>query len=294
VESVTKYCDPCQREKLPGPQYGHLPSRQAALLPWEEVALDLIGPWTVKLEVEAYDFYALTCIDTVTNYPDAIRLRNKTASHVGMQFENLWLARYPRPVCCLHDRGTEFMGADFQLILQRFGIKDVATSVRNPQANAVCERLHQSVGNALRVFLSQGIPFNVFNIAELVDSALATALHATRSTIHRTLGMTPGGIVFNRDMFLNIPLETDFHLLQTRCQAIIDDNLRRSNNKHCHHDYQPGDEIMILDHKATKKLGTRYIGPFRIIQTHVNGTLTIQKTPDLTNRLNIHQVKPYF
>jgi hypothetical protein len=60
--------------------------------PWEEAALDLIGPWTDKFEVESYDFYALTCIDTVTNYPDAIRLRNKRASHVGMQFENLWLA----------------------------------------------------------------------------------------------------------------------------------------------------------------------------------------------------------
>jgi transposase InsO family protein len=177
--------------------------------------LDLIGPWTVQLPNESYDFYALTCIDTVTNFPDAIRLRDKTASHVGMQFENLWLSRYPRPIRCLHDRGTEFMGVDFQRVLQRFGIKEVAISVRNPQANAVCERLHQSVGNALRVFLSQGIPHNVTNVAELVDSALATALHASRSTIHRTLGMTPGAIVFNRDMFLNIPLLTNFHILQT-------------------------------------------------------------------------------
>jgi transposase InsO family protein len=174
-----KNCGACQKEKLPGPQYGHLPPREAALLPWEEVALDLIGPWTVQLPNESYDFYALTCIDTVTNFPDAIRLRDKTASHVGMQFENLWLSRYPHPIRGLHDRGTEFMGVDFQRVLQRFGIKDVAISVRNPQANAVCERLHQSVGNALRVFLSQGIPQNVTNVAELVDSALATALHAS-------------------------------------------------------------------------------------------------------------------
>jgi transposase InsO family protein len=186
------------------------------------------------------------------------------------------------------------MGADFQRILQRFGIKDVAISVRNPQSNAICERLHQSVGNTLRVFLSQGIPFNVHNIAELVDSALATALHATRATIHRTLGMTPGGIVFNRDMFLNIPLLTDFQLLQTRRQAVIDDNLRRANKKRRHHDYQPGDECLILDHKSTKKLDTKYIGPFSITQTHVNGTVTIQRTPHVTDRLNIRQIKPYF
>jgi hypothetical protein len=116
AERVTKNCDACQREKLPGPQYGYMPPGEANILLWEEVALDLIGPWMVKSAVESYGLYALTCINTVTNFPDAICLCDKTASHVGMQFKNLWLSRYPRPVCCLHDRGTEFMGADFQRI----------------------------------------------------------------------------------------------------------------------------------------------------------------------------------
>jgi hypothetical protein len=92
---------------------------------------------------------ALTCIDPVSNFPDAICLSDKTASHVGMQFENLWLSCYPRPVRCVHDRGTELMGANFQRLPQRFGIKDVTISACNPQSSAICERLHQSVGNAL-------------------------------------------------------------------------------------------------------------------------------------------------
>jgi hypothetical protein len=225
AERILKNYNACQREKLPGPQYGHMPPQEANILPWEEIALDLIGPWTVKLAVESYELYALTCIDTVAYFPDTVRLCDKTASHVGMQFENLWLSRYPRPVRCLHDHGIEFRGANFQCVLHHFGIKDVATSIHNPQSNAVCERLHQSVGNALHVFLSQGIPFNIHNVAELVSSALATALHASLATIDCTLGMTPGGIEFNRDMFLNIPLQTDFHLLQTHHQAVIEDNL---------------------------------------------------------------------
>jgi hypothetical protein len=98
--------------------------------------------------------------------------------------------------------------------------------------------------------------------------------------MHHTLGMMPGGtgIIFSRTVFLNIPLCTDFHTLQTRCQAIIDDNPRRANNKRCQHDYQPGDECLILDHKATNKLETHFIGPFTISHAHVNGTLTIQCT----------------
>jgi hypothetical protein len=36
------------------------------------------------------------------------------------------------------------------------------------------------------------------------------------------------------------------------------------------------------------------MGPFTIVQTYVNGILTIQGTPHVTDRVNIRQVKPYF
>jgi hypothetical protein len=94
------------------------------------------------------------------------------------------------------------------------GIKDVPTTVHNPQANAVCKRLHQSVTNTLHILLSQNSPANVANVGILVDMAIATSLHAARSTIHRTLGVSPGGLVFHRDMLLNIPLLTDFQLIR--------------------------------------------------------------------------------
>jgi transposase InsO family protein len=81
---------------------------------------------------EVYKFYALTCSDLATNSPGAIHICNKTASHVGMQFEDIWLARYPWPMRCVHDQGTEFIGADFQYLLMRAGIKDIPMNVRNP------------------------------------------------------------------------------------------------------------------------------------------------------------------
>jgi transposase InsO family protein len=88
---------------------------------------------------------------------------------------------------CIHDQGTEFIGANFQYILMCAGIKDVPTTVRNPQANAVCKRHHQLVTNTLHILLSQNPPANISNVGELVDTAIATSLHAARSTIHLTL-----------------------------------------------------------------------------------------------------------
>jgi hypothetical protein len=44
--------------------------------------------------------------------------------------------------------------------------------------------------------------------------------------------MTSGDIVFHQDMFLNIPLLTDFSILQEHHQqAVVDDNLRHANQR---------------------------------------------------------------
>jgi transposase InsO family protein len=208
--------------------------------------------WRVTVNNETLEFYALTCVDLATNFPKAIRIRSKHASHVGMHFENIWLSRYPRPMKCIHDQDTEFIGADFQEVRRRTGIQDVPTSVHNPQANAVCEQLHQSVGNTLRILLTTNPPNNVTNIVEMIDSSLATALHAARSAIHRTLGVSPGGLVFQRDMFLDIPLLTNFWLIQERRQITIDDNLHRANTWQRHYDYQLGNECLIIQHSPNK------------------------------------------
>jgi hypothetical protein len=54
AEDIKQNYDACQRQKLPGLQYAHLPPQEAALVPWEEVALDLIGPWKVKVNNESF------------------------------------------------------------------------------------------------------------------------------------------------------------------------------------------------------------------------------------------------
>jgi hypothetical protein len=89
VNGIIKHCIACQINKLTSPGYGHLLPHKATALPFQEVAIDLIGPWRVTVTNKVYEFYALTCIDLATDFPEATRICNKTASHVGMQFENI-------------------------------------------------------------------------------------------------------------------------------------------------------------------------------------------------------------
>ena len=128
-------------------------------------------------------------------------------------------------------------------MLRANGIKDVTTTVKNPQANAICERLHQSISNTLRTMLHTYPPNNIDQTNDIMDTCFATAAYASKVAIHHTLNMSPGALVFQRDMIPNIPLITDLLQLHERRQIIIDERLRRAN-LHCRtFDYQPGDQI---------------------------------------------------
>jgi hypothetical protein len=70
--------------------------------------------------------------------------------------------------------------------------------------------MHQTVGNTLRTLLHGEPPQDVTKAKDFIDEALSTAMHAMRTGVHTTLGSSPAGsLVFNRDMFLNIPLIAD-------------------------------------------------------------------------------------
>jgi hypothetical protein len=57
------------------------------------------------------------------------RIDSKSTKHVAMQFENNWLAQYPRPLRCIPDAGGEFTGGSFQDILVENGITDAPTTI---------------------------------------------------------------------------------------------------------------------------------------------------------------------
>ena len=292
IDELVKSCDACQRFKLPGKGYGKLPPREPQLVPWEEIAVDLIGPWTIKVNERPIVFKALTIIDTTTNLAELIRVMSKHAAHVGLQLENAWLSRYPRPARIIYDQGSEFKGEGFQAVLRRHHIHKRPTSVKNPQANSICERLHQTITNVLRPLLRMHPPQNIDEASLIIDTALQAASYSARTAIHTTMKTTPGAVAFHRDMLLNIPLAADLYLLQHNRALLIDKQLIHANRSRISHDYRQGEEVLILAYKPDK-LDARATGPFRIDQIHTNGTVTIRRNAHVTERINIRRLKPY-
>ncbi len=169
----------------------------------------------------------------------------------------------------------------------------MCTTANNPHSNAVCERMHQTVGNVLRTLLHENPPQNIASSAEqYVDEALSIAMHIMQAGVHSTLSSSPDNLVFNRDMFYNIPLIADWHATTQKRDHLIHENLMRKNQKRRGCDYAPRQMVLKMKWKP-KKMGERTSGPYKIVQVHVNGIVTIHLRPGLTERVNIKGIIPY-
>jgi hypothetical protein len=82
-------------------------------------------------------------------------------------------------------------------------IKPITT--RNPQANAIIERVHQMIGNIIRTFDVQNM-----DEKDPWSGILAATMFAVRATYHTMLQATPMQLVFGRDAILNIKHITDW------------------------------------------------------------------------------------
>jgi hypothetical protein len=145
VKQFVQTCQTCQHYKQQCKNYGHLPTKiQRNIEPWNEVHVDLIGPWIIpqrpskspKLSAkpdvkQPLQVLALTMINPSTNLLELIVVSDKESRTVARAFDRSWLCRYPRPLICLHDKGTEFTGIEFQELLQSYGIKAVIATTAN-------------------------------------------------------------------------------------------------------------------------------------------------------------------
>jgi hypothetical protein len=196
--------------------------------------------------------------------------------------------------CCSgpdYHHGSEFIGSKFQhLIKQEYDIEAKPSSERNPQYNAIIERIHQTISNMLRTFEAENQPIDE---SDPWSGILSAAAWAVRSTCHTASQSTPGQLVFARDSIWDTAHVADWQCIKQRKQTLINKNNKKENqNKSItiiHHAI--GDSILKIKAGALKMEQPRE-GPFNIIRAHANGVATMQKGP-IEERLNMRQVTPY-
>jgi transposase InsO family protein len=92
-------------------------------------------------------------IDPAAGWFEIQQYDDKQSITVTNIIEQEWFSRYPWPTQVTFDRGSKFVCQDFQKIIKEdSGVKAKPITVRNPQANAIVERVHQVIENILRTF----------------------------------------------------------------------------------------------------------------------------------------------
>jgi len=318
IRSYVKKCRSCQTNKRRKLKYGKLPTKIAITTPWEALCVDLVGPYTLKgKDGTQIDFMCLTMIDPASswfeivelpvletlNTPTAISRKgtkthkqpkeayfDKSSAMISTLVNKTWFSRYPRCQHIIYDNGSEFK-LHFEALCDSYGIKRKPTSVKNPQANSILERVHQVVMTMLR---TAELDMADSVAPSDIDTFLTNASWAIRSTYHTVLKASPGAAIFGRDMLFDIPYIADWNKVGEHRQRQTDRNTARENESRVDYDYKVGGKVLIRKDGILRKSESRYDSdPWTITSVHTNGTIRVERGTK-SERINIRRVTPFF
>ena len=149
------------------------------------------------------------------------------------------------------------------------------------------------MGQILRTVFDTENPKTVEEMDRVIDTAIAHTMRAMRCASSNSLdGVSPGSLVFGRDMLLNIPIVTDIIAVSENRQPQTDLRLERENLKRSQLDHQVGDMVFVNDHfSSSDKLKPAWVGPCKIPRVHTNAAVTIERGL-IHERVTIRRIKP--
>ncbi len=87
---------------------------------------------------------------------------DKSSDQISQLVNKFWLCRYPRCRYLIYNNGLEFK-LHFETLCDSYGIKRKPNTIKNPWANAICERVYQVLGTMM--------PTSELDMADAVDPA---------------------------------------------------------------------------------------------------------------------------
>ena len=203
---------------------------------------------------------------------------------------------YPIPARCVHDNGNEFLGPEFNQMLLRNNIHPVPTTVKNPQSNAIVEHLHQTLNTIISISIRQHPPSSFEDVSSMIHRQCATVQFGIQATSHSQHKFSPGEMAFGRNMLHPFSAQVKWNNILNKKQELVEKANVKENSGRRFHDYQINDQVHIPNRTYIRgKLEPTTLpeGPWKIVQVHINGTVSIQRRKYI-ERMNIRRTRPFF
>ncbi|KFD45654.1 hypothetical protein M513_13467, partial [Trichuris suis] len=145
-------CLRCQSSKVGRHQRTQLLRPPAPSSRFEALHVDLVGPLPCSRGYQ----YIFTIVDRYTRYPEAIPLKDATATECARALLS-WISRFGICLRLTSDRGRQFISYVWRELCQLLGIQSHTILAYEPHQNGLVERMHRDLKASLMATL-QGDP----------------------------------------------------------------------------------------------------------------------------------------
>nr|GEU35460.1 reverse transcriptase domain-containing protein [Tanacetum cinerariifolium] len=275
--------------------------------------IDFMGPFPSSKGNK----YILVAVDYLSKWVESKALPTNDA-RVVVKFLKSLFSRFGTPRAIISDRGTHFYNDQFTRVMIKYGVTHRLAIAYHPLTSGQVE-----VSNhGLKRILERTVGENRTSWSNKLDDAL----WAFRTAYKTPIGCTPYKLVYGKSCHLPIELEHRAYwalkhvnfdlktagdhrklqlneLSELRDQACENSVIYKERMKKLHDSkiknriFNVSDQVLLFNSRLkifSKKLKTRWYGPFTITCVFPYGTIELSQPNGLNFKVNGHRVKNYF
>ncbi|XP_033641983.1 uncharacterized protein K02A2.6-like [Asterias rubens] len=281
VLRLVRSCHGCQLvSAMPNPEPLH--PTQMPTGPWQDLAIDLLGPLPSK-------HYVFVVVDYYSRFYEVEIMKDTTTAKIVNALENMF-SRYGLPRSITSDNGPQFRSEVFKEYLNENGINHRLVTPLHPAANGEVERQNRSLMKRIRIAHAQSQDWK---------REIRSYMFAYRTTPHSTTGVSPAELMFGRKLRTKLPqieeLEyrndeevQDRDALMKHKNKLYVDNKRRAEES----DLKKGDAVLVKQSQQNKMSTPFHAVPYTLVEKQGN-SCTVESPEGVKYKRNSTHVKKY-